>query len=186
MKTQIKIVIALLSLFFAAGVYAQSESIVNQGTPGKRGAWPVTGAGGVFPVTPLDGSIFTTTPADGSVWQTAEVSCSSASLDGGSVEGICLVTNTTDGGQLCPTAQAPNRRYVTYCNRTNNTPNSAVAAVSLNSVPSTAATTGRGTNIGVGDCVTFWEPVTTTPRLISNSAAGIGVTFYECVRPPSY
>jgi hypothetical protein len=183
----LKIAVALLPLLLLAGsLYAQSETTANQGTPGKRGPWPVTGAGSVFPVTPLDGSIFTVTPIDGSVWQTAEVSCSSASLDGGSVEGTCLVTNLTDGGQLCPLVSAPNRRYVTYCNRTNNTPNSAVAAVSVNGVPSTAATTGRGTNLGVGDCTTFWEPASTTPRLLSNAAAGIGVTFYECVRPPSY
>jgi hypothetical protein len=192
---RLKIVVACLPLLLMVGtLWAQSESTVNQGTPGVRGPWPVTGTltvspqdgsvstvapkdGSVWTVAPSDGAVWVVAPADASVWNTAELACVS------SAETTCLITDKADGGDLCPPTQLANRRYVSYCSKTQNA-TGAIVAISVNGVPNVGIA-GTGTSLSVDRCVSFAEPSTKTPHLISNftADAAVAVSVYECARP---
>lgn len=150
------------SLAFVAVGYAQQQT-VDQGAPGKKGPWPVTGT-----VTP--GSV------DGGVLQVTPAQCRPSTADGG-----LLHRNTVVGATAVPVPASPaiGRAYIEICNSLQNSSNPILKCRADGTAP-VAAATNPGDVLGVGDCVQYPTPSSNVIQCISD-AVGTNATSYECV-----
>lgn len=142
----------LAVLFVAAAAIAQQT--VDQGSPGNQGPWPVTGSGSgaTFPVTPQR--------------------CTST---------VNKITSVGVAAGSTPSSQLASRRYITLCNSLQNTGSPLVKCRTDGTNPVMAASSSNpGDILGVGDCILYPLPSTTTIACIADTAATL-VTSWECL-----
>lgn len=148
-------VIAALVLVAA---FAWSQSVVNQGAPGKQGPWPVVisgGAGGGGAASSIN---------------TFPGICSNSSAE----------TNTVVGGTATAVPSqivAGSGHYVVICNSAQNT-STAVVKCRQDGIAPVFAAGNPGQVLLVGDC--FLSTEAHNVQCIAD-AAGRNVTSYECV-----
>ena len=141
------------------GGYAAAQ-VVDQGRPGKEGAWPVTivggsgGGGGTSAVTVQDAP------------------CASP-LD------TFFIPSTTDGG-TCPPTALSGRRSIVLCNAIKNSAlGTPIITVTVDGTSPTTSINSQGQDLNVGDCITYNVPSTTPLHCISDTVdAGVKIT--EC------
>lgn len=169
MKKELIGVASLLALtVFVSLARADNETIVNQGTPGKRGPWPVTAGGAVA------------TDGGNAGIATYPVQCRATVQDGGTAHQIVQMGVNA---QQVPNYPAAGRVYVNVCNSLQNTSTILIKCRADGTAPVYAAgTTGAGDVLAAGDCVLYTAPsAANTIQCISNIDAGNYVTTYECV-----
>lgn len=151
-EQDIKRVLYCLVAFFAliAGAAFAAEETVNQGTPGLRGPWTVTGA--------LSGTTFPTTP---------QLCTTSASKS--TTVGVAAVTT--------PATQLTARRYIIICNSPQNT-GTPLVKCRVDGTP-VMAVTNPGEVLGVGDCFQYAVAASVIPSCISDTATTYVIS-YEC------
>lgn len=149
--------ILLVAVLILAGgvVWAQA---VDQGAPGKKGAWPVTISGSTTTgVTVVDA------PCTGAVE-------SVITFDGG-------------GATPCPLAALAGRRTVTMCNSPKNT-GTPLWTVRADGLAPTTATAAPGQTLGVGDCITYAIAATSSdggvPTNCISNTGNVSLTITEC------
>lgn len=147
--------ICFLALFFTLlSTPAYSETIVSQGAPGKKGAWPVSAtvpSGSSLPVRSVD-------------------VCSSYSQSVVAV-GVTAVA--------VPTSALSGRKLMRICNSPENVGSPKVKCLLGGTSPVMGATTA-GDVLTVGDCFPYQIESTVSVKCISDTA-GTAVTTFECV-----
>lgn len=148
-----KKLIAVAFLAFGLSAAVGQEAIVNQGTPGTRGPWPVSISGTIA------GSSFAVTPQQCTT--TANKSTTVGTAAG----------NT-------PSSQLAARRYIVLCNSPQNSGTPLVKCRSDGVAP-VMAITNPGDVFGIGDCILYPVAASTVIQCIA-SAASTEVTSFEC------
>lgn len=146
-----------IAVMAAAGFALAQRMVIDQGRPGREGAWPVTGNVSVS----LDGGM-TTTPAP----------CTT------NAHKITVVTSST--AVSTPSSQLTGRRFIVLCNSLQNS-GSPILKCRVDGVSPVIAAGNPGDVLGIGDCIQYAIPSSVVPHCISNSGAGINVTSYECL-----
>ena len=138
---------------------AQSGGVVDQGRPGKEGAWPVTivgsGGGGGTPVTTVPRACTT-------VLQSA----------------VMVPAAST----AVPTSQLASRAWVELCNSAENAQIDSTIQVKCRG-DGTAVAFGAqnpGDELAFGQCAVYYAAASVTPHCISSNGDA-GVTSIECV-----
>jgi hypothetical protein len=152
MKTVLNVSLAvLLGLFSFTAAVAVGQSMVDQGSPGNQGAWPVTGlaASSTFPTTPQR--------------------CASTAHK---------ITSVGTSAGTTPSSQLASRRYITLCNSLQNTGSPMVKCRTDGTAPVMAAG-NIGDVLGVGDCILYPLAAATSISCIADAAA-TSVTSWEC------
>lgn len=141
-----------LAALTVAGV-SIAQNIVDQGSPGKQGPWPVTGgsSGSSFPVTPQQ-------------------------CTGGPTSKITTV-GTSAG--TTPSSQLASRRYIVLCNSLQNSGNPTVKCRADGTAP-VMAVGNAGDVLGVGDCLMYPIAASVTISCIADAATTY-VTSSECL-----
>lgn len=155
------------AMFFAAvlvSVAALAQTVVNQGKPGNQGPWPVT-------LTPAaDGGISTVNGYPGP--------CAATSSDGGAPQ---RVTSVGVAASTCPAQQDLNRRYIVYCNSSENT-GSPIVKIRIDGTAPVIGIATAGDVLLPGDCILYPISSAAAPSCIAN-AASTAVTSFECRAP---
>lgn len=141
----------LLVLILVGSAAYGVDQIVNQGSPGTRGPWPVTSSSsGTFPVTPQ--LCTTLTPK---------------------------ITSVGTSAASTPSSQLASRRYIVLCNSLQNSGNPLVKCRADGVAPVMAAG-NAGDVLGVGDCLPYPVSASTVIQCISD-ASGTNVLSSECL-----
>lgn len=150
-EKHLKRILLMVAIFALIGG-AIAQQMVDQGSPGNQGPWPVTGSGSTatFPITPQK--------------------CTSTAHKNTSV-GVAA-GNT-------PSAQLASRRYLVLCNSLQNT-GSPFVKCRTDGVAPVMAVTNPGDVLGIGDCITYPLAAATVVQCIAD-AATTNVTSFECL-----
>jgi hypothetical protein len=162
MKRFLAVVIVSVSLLFVGVAYAQK---VDQGAPGKQGAWPVTGT-------------TISTGSDGGVVMTYPGTCAQTAADGG------LLHKSTAVGTSAvpvPTTSTASRISLEVCNSLQNTGTPLLKCRADGTAP-VMAVTNAGDVLGIGDCRVFNIPASNVLQCIADAASTNALSF-ECVVP---
>lgn len=146
----------LLAFAFAAGV-TFAGTVVDQGSPGKQGPWPVIVTGSVTP----DGGVSAAT--------TVRFLCSTPKSGITIVDGGMVASLPADGG-------LSGRWFIRVCTSPKNSGTPMIACTDDGQTPSMAFN-GVGEGIVWADCHTYYTP--NTIQCVSDTAL-TGVTTEEC------
>lgn len=135
---------------------AGAQTVVNQGAPGKQGAWPVTIVGG---------------GSDGGTTGTVTVVPATCAIK----ENVISVGTSSTS---CPPTQQTGRRSVFLCNGADN-PGAGLVKVRTDGVAPTMTLGTPGTVLVKGTCISLPVDATKVPRCISD-VSGTIVTTMEC------
>lgn len=143
----------LITAMLVGGVALAVEQMVNQGSPGNRGPWPVS------TVLVYSSSSISTTP----------LFCN---------EPLNSITSVGAAAVDTPAAQLANRRYVVFCNSLQNAGNPLVKC-RTDGTPPVMAAGNAGDVLATGDCILYPITASVVPSCIADAAATF-VTSYEC------
>ncbi len=157
MNTKRKLLVIALVLAGGFAAWAQTEVMANQGSPGKRGAWPIRGTqalndgGYAFPTTPYP--------------------CSDASPH--------AVTSVTNASTTTPSTAQAGRVWTQVCNSPQNAAGSIVKCRADGTAP-VFALGNAGDVLELGDCQMYYVSASRNILCISNAAGGVSTSTYEC------
>lgn len=137
---------------------------VDQGRPGNQGPWPVT------LTIQSDGGFASSYAYPGP--------CASTATDAGSTQQVTAV-GTSAG--VCPGLQDPNRKYIVYCNSSENS-GTPIVKIRIDGTAPVIGISNPGDVLLPGDCITYPIQGSATPSCISN-AASTAVTTFQCRAP---
>lgn len=152
-----RFLLSFLGFFVVVGVAFAAEEIVNQGTPGKRGPWPVT--------------VVSTLP-DGGTNSGTSVTPQICATMANKITSVGVAAGAT------PSTQLTARRYIYLCNSLQNTGTPLVKCRQDGTSPVMAAT-NAGDVLGIGDCILYPVGSGTAISCIADAAATY-VTSFEC------
>lgn len=154
MIRNIFVVLALASLVAWAG------SVVDQGSPGKSGAWPVTYSAPTFP---SDGG----NPTGTSSVATYPYPCSA----------VYQATYLMDGGVVTVGVAPTSRLYLIACNSRDNTSGNIRCRADADAGVLVTTAGSIGDVLSTGDCISYTNPV---GRPVKCIGGGTYLTTFEC------
>jgi len=146
----------VLVLVIVGGI-ALAQEMVDQGSPGKQGPWPVS---------------MTTLLPDGGTSSGTAITPQICNTMASKITSVGVAAGAT------PATQLTARRYVTLCNSLQNSGTPLVKCRSDGTAPVMAAT-NIGDVMGVGDCILYPAGDGTAISCIADAAATY-VTSWEC------
>lgn len=152
----------ILLLILGGAVVAFADSIVDQGKPGTRGPWPVTGT---IVIVSGDGGL-----------AVKPVACLT-NPDGGPSRNSAVDAGTV--AVAVPTTPVSGRAWVDLCNSLENASSTLIKCRGDGQTP-VIGVASPGDVLNTGDCIRYLVASGVTTQCIAN-ANGSWVTSYECV-----